>query len=198
MNTDDGKPKRSKILEAISRCFQGTMDKKAVSPFVVNQVMMNFEEMVNLLPDEELEKIPMAYGSRNAAPWVQQKRRENMKETMTHVYKATIGMDEEDLNMLGLYTDEKNTVRVILNKRKFDLRDVEHLLCKLSIVMQRVTGGRPSVHPKMSRPHLHPVKVDGFPDDLMGHLVVFIAQEALECFIKQENLKIPQCFEPNI
>ena len=191
-NEGDGS-KREKMRKSIKNSFRCTNDKKAQSEFISNQVLLNFEELVDILPGIQMQDCHLGFGSKTTCAWIEG----------THSCKAVLlkrilqevkKLPEDHLKMLGLFRDERNVVRVMLNKRIVDVRDVEHMLCKLWIVMARVLGKRPSVNPKLCRPHLHPLKVACDLALLLSKVGLQIARDAITEFEKS-NLSIPLMFE---
>ena len=188
-----GRCKREEIRKCIKCVFRDTNDKKAQSEFIANQILLNFEEVVDVLPNVEMSDCHLGYGSKTTSVWVACECSEK-KKVLQEIVKSVKKMKNEELKMVGLYRDEKNVVRVILNKRIMDVRDAEHLLCKLWIVMARVVGKRPSINPKLSRPHLHPLRIDCAIIELLGSHCFEIAKDALEKF-ETNNVCIPALFE---
>ena len=72
-------------------------------------------------------------------------------------------MSEEELTELGLIKIG-GIVTIIANGRHFSDTDVEHMMCKLYLLLQRYRGSRAFSNPAPWRPHCHPTISRDFYD----------------------------------
>lgn len=69
-------------------------------------------------------------------------------------------------------------------------------MCKLWMVMIRKIGARPSKHPKLHCPHLHPLKVENMNvASFFGPVVAQIAEDAMAIFQKDATLEMPDAIK---
>jgi hypothetical protein len=164
-------------------------------PFLASQIVYNIDEVIDLTPHEEWEKVEMGYGSKQAMSWLQQEGHFSNNMTCLKAIKRSVSeLSEEKLDCLGLRRLKKGKNEIVwkANLRIFGIQDSEHFLCKLWIVIVKRAGGRPSKNPKLHCSHLHPLKIPkNEADKFFGQQIMDIAKNSTEVF-RKSNIKIPE------
>lgn len=174
--------------------------------FIASQIMYNIDEMIDLMPSQQWEKIEMGWGSKAAIVWIRSglEQHDNMnilKEIKQGLQKLSL----TQLYCLGLEIENEDGEPALvwaLNHRQVGLHDMEHFLCKLWLVMVRVIGARPGKNPRLHRPHVHPLKMDEQKvRSFYCKSLINIAEKSVSLFKRGETdernndtLCVPCCF----
>ena len=164
--------------------------------FVITKIVIALDEIVDLFNDAILPPSVVVGGanSMHIATRVKELRKYPFNETLCVVYEAFINKFEENEvygRSLGLKKDEgENRVWRLLNGKRFGYWHIEHMYCKLLILVAHAQGSRASVVPTFWKPHLEPLRVKyttnpncaGLPQELHD-----LTTEALEAFFDSDT-----------
>lgn len=200
ISCDNGKNPdcRQKFLQHIQNLIMEVSIENKKFEFFSNQVLLNMEEIMCLFPYNKNIRTPLGYGSKQVLPWCSnQDTSKNDQEILNSLLLELLKLKDPSLDALGLFKRD-GIVLTKLNHRPVDVRDIEHMLCKIWIVMSRVIGGRPSSHPQLDRPQYHPIKTKyrSEPHEIIGERATTIAEQGISAFQNSLlPLKIPPIFE---
>ena len=134
------------------------------SRFQCSQIVANMEELISNCPFGEIGGITLGHGSSvgNSILVLQAKPTDCRLQEILEFIQA---LPHCDLELLSLHRYDDGLVRLRVNDRVFNCVDVEHMLCKLYIIFERLKGGSrsTSVSPRCFFEHCHPVKGVTFP-----------------------------------
>jgi hypothetical protein len=196
----DGKKKASLLsLVCIMHAFLQDKTKEGGNPmFVASQIIYNVDEMIDLMPSEEWEDIELGWGSSSATAWFHELTNGNKTVVLRKALEAVSKLTNEEMTCLGMERTRKfgrTTIVWKINSRRVGLHDMEHFMCKLTLIMVRVLGARPAKNPRLHRGHVHPLKINETKKHCFyGDRLLDIAKTAIQQFMKAESLRIPTCF----
>jgi hypothetical protein len=184
------------MVEIVQGFLKSRMGEGKNPAFLASQIVYNLDEMIDLIPRKKWENVVMGFGSKESMSWIKKNETDANMDILQEIWKAVVKLDEKKLQCLGLEKDKKlKNVFWKINQRYFDLHDCEHFMCKLWLIMVRKIGARPSKHPKLHRPHLHPLKAENMDvESFFGSLVQSIADKAIDTFQKYSMIKMPNAF----
>jgi hypothetical protein len=189
--------KKQKLISIMKAFIENKTTGDRDTSFVASQIIYNIDEMIDLAPSTDWEEIEFGFGSKQAMHWLMGGDKEEYMMFIESVKEAVKQLDDNVLACLGLERVMSNRimhVRWKINQRDFGAQDTEHFACKVWLVMVRIIGARPGKNPRLHKPHLHPLRVEGCSDEnLYCCSVHSIAEEARAKF-RDGDMQVPPFF----